>query len=359
MNDQAPRSIGGEESDSGSVPLESRTMLPVPGGGEKGVRARPGSSAGLVRSLGLVIALLLICLVGALTTGDRFLDVANFLTIVRGAAVLGVVSIGMTFVITAGGIDLSVGSVLGLASVWATTLATQAMAEDVHWVVMVFTAVAVGTAAGVVNGIVVSYGRVVSFIATFAMLIAARGLAEIISGRGTQLVKNDGFDAFFSGSFLGIPTIVWMFLVVAAIGWVVLNRTTFGRRTVAVGGNAEAARLAGINIKRHTVYVFALSGFTAGLAAVMMLGRTGAGSSTNGTLYELDAIAAVVVGGTLLIGGRGTIVGTVIGVLIFQTLSNVFVLNNLSTSVQALVQGAIIVIAVLLQQRFVVRARST
>ncbi|MGO1600433.1 MAG: ABC transporter permease, partial [Brachybacterium sp.] len=187
----------------------------------------------------------------------------------------------------------------------------------------------------------------------------ARGLAEIISGRGTQLVTNDGFDDFFNGSFLGVPTIVWMFIVVAALGWVVLNRTTFGRRTVAVGGNAEAARLAGINIRRHTVYVFALSGFTAGLAAVMMLGRTGAGSSTNGMLYELDAIAAVVVGGTLLIGGRGTIVGTVIGVLIFQTLTNVFVLNNLSTSVQALVQGAIIVIAVLLQQRFVVRARST
>ncbi|MGP9604280.1 ABC transporter permease [Brachybacterium sp. AOP42-C2-15] len=359
MSDQASRSDGGAALDSSSPPPTTRTLRPVPDPGGRGVRARLGGGTGLGRSLGLVVALLLICLVGALTSGDRFLDVDNVLTIVRGAAVIGVVSIGMTFVITAGGIDLSVGSVLGLASVWATTLATQAMAEDVHWLVMVFTAVAVGTAAGIVNGIVVSYGKVVSFIATFAMLIAARGLAEIISGRGTQLVTNDGFDDFFGGSLLGVPTIVWMFLIVAAVGWVVLNRTTFGRRTVAVGGNAEAARLAGINIRRHTVYVFALSGFTTGLAAVMMLGRTGAGSSTNGTLYELDAIAAVVVGGTLLIGGRGTIVGTVIGVLIFQTLTNVFVLNNLSTSVQALVQGAIIVIAVLLQQRFVVRARST
>ncbi|GAA1486196.1 ABC transporter permease [Brachybacterium fresconis] len=359
MSEQAPRSDGSAEPAGGPVPSGAVATEPVADSGGTGSRARPGRGAGLGRSLGLVIALLLICLVGALTAGDRFLDVDNVLTIVRGAAVIGVVSIGMTFVITAGGIDLSVGSVLGLASVWATTLATQAMAEDVHWIVMVFTGVAVGTAAGIVNGIVVSYGRVVSFIATFAMLIAARGLAEIISGRGTQLVTDEGFDAFFNGSVLGIPTIVWMFLAVAALGWVVLNRTTFGRRTVAVGGNAEAARLAGINIRRHTVYVFALSGFTAGLAAVMMLGRTGAGSSTNGTLYELDAIAAVVVGGTLLIGGRGTIVGTVIGVLIFQTLTNVFVLNNLSTSVQALVQGAIIVVAVLLQQRFVVRARST
>ena len=359
MSEQAPRSEGGAEPGSGSVPPTESALPPAPDTGEQGVRPRLGRGAGLGRSLGLIVALLLICLVGALTSGDRFLDVDNVLTIARGAAVIGVVSIGMTFVITAGGIDLSVGSVLGLASVWATTLATQAMAEDMHWIVMVFTGVVVGTAAGIVNGIVVSYGKVVSFIATFAMLIAARGLAEIISGRGTQLVTDDGFEDFFNGSFLGVPTIVWMFIVVAAIGWVVLNRTTFGRRTVAVGGNAEAARLAGINIRRHTVYVFALSGFTAGLAAVMMLGRTGAGSSTNGTLYELDAIAAVVVGGTLLVGGRGTIVGTVIGVLIFQTLTNVFVLNNLSTSVQALVQGAIIVIAVLLQQRFVVRARST
>ncbi|ASK66862.1 sugar ABC transporter permease [Brachybacterium avium] len=367
MSEQAQRSGEGAAPDEGAgvdlgngpVPSDVPTRQLADGPDGRGTRTRRGRSVGLGRSLGLIIALLLICVVGGLTAGDRFLDIDNVLTIVRGAAVIGVVSIGMTFVITAGGIDLSVGSVLGLASVWATTLATQAMAEDVHWIVMVFTGVAVGTAAGVVNGIVVSYGKVVSFIATFAMLIAARGLAEIISGRGTQLVTDNDFATFFSGVLLGIPTIVWIFLVVAAIGWVVLNRTTFGRRTVAVGGNPEAARLAGINIRRHTVYVFALSGFTAGLAAVMMLGRTGAGSSTNGTLYELDAIAAVVVGGTLLIGGRGTIVGTVIGVLIFQTLTNVFVLNNLSTSVQALVQGAIIVIAVLLQQRFVGRARST
>ncbi len=308
--------------------------------------------------LGLIVALILICLVGAITAGDRFVDTANVLTILRAAAVLGVVSIGVTFVITAGGIDLSVGSVLGLASVWATTLATQRMAEDTHWLVMVFTAAAVGTAAGLVNGLIVAYGKVVSFIATLAMLIAARGLAEIISGRRTQLVTDSGFEGFFDGNFLGVPTIVWIFAIVAAIAWVLLNRTTFGRRTVAVGGNAEAARLAGINIKRHLVYVFALSGFTAGIAAVMMMGRTGAGTSTHGMLLELDAIAAVVVGGTLLIGGRGTIIGTVIGVLIFTTLENVFVLNNLSTSVQALVQGGIIVVAVLLQQRFAVRGTS-
>ena len=141
-------------------------------------------------------------------------------------------------------------------------------------------------------------------------------------------------------------------------GWILLNRTTFGRRTIAVGGNPEAARLAGIKVKRHTMYLYALSGLTAGIGGVMMLGRTTAGSSTNGQLYELDAIAAVVVGGTLLIGGRGTIVGTVLGVLIFTTLTNVFTQNNLSSSAQNVAKGVIIVVAVLLQQRIAERSRA-
>lgn len=320
-------------------------------GGGKPSAAKRGGGSGVVRNLGLVIALVLLCVAGFVTAGDRFATAGNITTILSLAATIGIISIGMTFVITAGGIDLSVGSVMGLATVWATTLATQSMAEDTHWIVIAVTAMLVGTAAGLVNGVIIAYGRVVAFIATLAMLVAARGLAEIISNRQTQLLDVDGFGDFFGGSFLGLRITVWMFVVVAVAGWVLLNRTTFGRRTIAVGGNPEAARLAGINVQRHTMYVYALAGLTAGIAAITMLGRTGAGSSTNGLLYELDAIAIVVVGGTLLIGGRGTIVGTVLGGLIFATLTNVFILNNLSTSVQQVAKGAIIVIAVLLQQR--------
>ena len=324
----------------------------------EGGRRLPGLRE-MTRDLGLVVALAALLVIGVATSGERFLSLANLMVILQQAAIIGVISIGVTFVITAGGIDLSVGSVLGLATVWATTLATQTMAQDLHWLVMVFTALAVGTAAGLVNGVVVAYGRVVSFIATLAMLVAARGLAEIISDRKTQIVRVDSFLDTFRGDLLGIPVIVWIFIVVAAAGWFLLNRTTFGRRTVAIGGNPEAARLAGIKIRRHTVLVFALSGLTAGIAAVMMIARTTAGTSTNGYLYELDAIAAVVVGGTLLIGGRGTIVGTVLGVLIFATLTNIFIQNNLSISAQSLAKGAIIVGAVLLQQRFATRSRST
>jgi ribose transport system permease protein len=199
--------------------------------------------------------------------------------------------------------------------------------------------------------VVIAYGKLVAFIATLAMLAAARGLAEIIANRRTQIIQDKDFLEFFSGDVLGIPTLVIIFALVAVAGWVLLNRTTFGRRTFAVGGNAEAARLAGIRVQRHTVKLYVLSGITCGIAAVMIMARTTTGSSTHGTLYELDAIAAVVIGGTLLIGGRGTIVGTVLGVLIFTTLGNVFTLNNLSSSAQAVARGVIIVLAVLLQMR--------
>jgi ribose transport system permease protein len=311
------------------------------------------------RNLGLVIALVLLCLVGLITAGDRFGSTDNALTILKLASTIGVVSIGMTFVIIGGGIDLSVGAIAALSSVWCTTVATQTMAEDTHWVVMAFVAIAVGGGCGLVNGLLISYGRIVPFIMTLAMLASARGLAQIISDRKTQIVKVDGFADFFNREILGIPMQVWIFVLVAVVGWLLLNRTTFGRRTVAVGGNPEAARLAGIQVKRQTVYLYVLVGVCTGIAALMLVARTTTGSATHGNLWELDAIAAVVIGGTLLTGGRGTIVGTVLGVLIFTTLNNVFILNNRSISEQELLKGVIIVAAVLLQQRLASRNSST
>jgi len=315
-----------------------------------------GMPPGFARNLGLVIALVILGVVGAITAGDRFTSVDNLMTILRLASVIGVVAVGMTFVITGGGIDLSVGAVLALASVWATTTGTQAMADDIGWIAMVFAALVVGTACGVINGVLIAYGNVVAFIATLAMLASARGLAEIIADRKTQIIQNQGFLDLFRSEPLGIPFIVIMFGLVALGGWFLLNRTTFGRRTFAVGGNSEAARLAGIKVQRHTVYLYALLGLCAGIAAVMLMSRTTTGSSTHGILYELDAIAAVVIGGTLLSGGRGTVIGTLFGVLIFTVLTNVFTLNNLSTSAQAVAKGVIIVVAVMLQQRIARRS---
>ncbi|MFF7684461.1 ABC transporter permease [Microbacterium sp. NPDC007973] len=329
-------------SPTGSAPVSPSAGSPL--------RALFSGSAG--RNIGLVIALLVMFVVGALTAPGTFLTLDNVFVILRQASIVGVIAVAMTLVIIAGGIDLSVGSVTGLASVVGTLAVVQDLADSMHWIVFVLLALAVGAAAGLINGIVIAYGNVVAFMATLAMLVGARGLAEILADRRTLVVQDRGFISFMNADILGVNMLIWIFLLVAVAGWVLLNRTTFGRRTVAIGGNREAARLAGINVRRHVMWLYVLVGLASGIAGVMFLGRTTAGSSTNGLLLELDVIAAVVVGGTLLVGGRGTITGTVFGVLIFATLTNVFIQNNLSSSVQAVAKGVIIVVAVLLQQRF-------
>jgi ribose transport system permease protein len=313
--------------------------------------AGPGRAARLLdsgagRNLGLVAVLVLLGVVGVVTA-ETFLTTSNLLTILTSASIIGVLTVGMTFVIIGGGIDLSVGKVMALASVWATTVATQSYGP----LVMVLCALAVGAGAGLVNGLLVSYGRIVPFIVTLAALITAQGLAEQISGRRSQIVTDPTISGIATTRILGIPLLVYIFAVVVAIGWVVLNRTTFGRRTFAIGGNPEAARLAGLDVRRHTVALYVVSGLCAGIAAIMIASLTTTGSSTHGTLYELDAIAAVIIGGTLLTGGRGTLIGSILGVLVFTTITNLFVLNNLATEVQNIAKGVIIVVAVLIQTR--------
>jgi ribose transport system permease protein len=214
-------------------------------------------------------------------------------------------------------------------------------------------AILVGTGTGLVNGLLISYGRMVPFIATLAVLVAARGLAQRMSDRRTQLVRpeNNAIEALSTTRVLEVPLVVVIFAAVAVAGWILLNRTTFGRRTFAVGGNPEAARLAGIDVRRHTVLLYTLSGLCCGIAAIIIMARTTTGSATHGDLYELDAIAAVIIGGTLLTGGRGTLVGSILGVFVFMSITNLFILNGLDTSDQLVAKGVIIVIAVLLQRR--------
>ncbi|MEU9699383.1 ABC transporter permease [Streptomyces sp. NPDC047981] len=302
-----------------------------------------------VRNLSLLGVLAVLIAVGGLTRPDEFLAVSNLQLVLTQASVIGVVTVGMTFVITSGGIDLSVGAIVALASVWATTLATQ----EYGFAGILFTAVVVGVGCGLVNGLLVAYGGMVPFIATLAMLASARGLALQITDGRTQIVSVESVldlgipDAYI----LGIPPLVLVFAAVTVLGWLVLNRTTFGRRTVAVGGNAEAARLAGIDVRRQRLYLYLLSGLCCGIAAFLLIILSGSGQNTNGNLYELDAIAAAIIGGTLLSGGRGTIVGSVLGVLVFTTITNIFALNNLQSDVQQIAKGAIIVAAVLVQHR--------
>jgi ribose transport system permease protein len=301
----------------------------------------------LWRGGGLVIVLILLVIAGAVTRPEAFLTGNNLFNILSLGAVIGVVTVGMTFIIIGGEIDLSVGALVALASVWSTTLATQ---EFGFWG-MIFSALAVGTAFGLLNGVLIAYGRLVSFIVTLAMLVSARGLAEQISNRQPQVARPPEFRSIANSSVLGIPILVLVLIAVAVIGWIVLNRTTFGRRTFAIGGNAEAARLAGVRVQRHVMTLFGLSGLCCGIAAIMLTARTTTGSSTHGQLYELDAIAAVIIGGTVLTGGKGSLVGSMLGVLVFTTITNLFILNGLSTPFQNIAKGVIIVVAVLIQRR--------
>ena len=298
---------------------------------------------------GLAGVLVVLCLVGQFTRPELFLTEGNISTILRLAAAIGVVSVGMTFVIISGGIDLSVGASLALAA---------RLADDAGHPVLrpvgdgPLCELAVGLGCGLVNGVLVAYGKIVPFIVTLAMYVSARGLAERISGRRSAGRRRPGLPRLLPRRACSASRLlIWLFALVFAVGWVVLNRTTFGRRTFAVGGNAEASRLAGINVKRHLALVYGVAGLCCGIAALMVVARTTAGASTNGMLYELDAIAAVVIGGTLLTGGRGSLIGTLIGVLIFTVLSNLFTLNNLDTDIQNIAKGVIIVLAVLLQFR--------
>lgn len=311
---------------------------------------REDASEPVRRNLGLVAVLVLLYAIGAWSRPDIFLNAdrlwTNELTVLTLASSVGVIAIGMTFVIISGGIDLSVGALLALASVWSTTVATQQYGAGV----MVFTALLVGSITGVLNGVLIAYGRLAPFIATLAMMVAARGLAQKISGKSTQVVKEEGITGIAQNKLLGIPLLVLIFVAVAAIAWVLLNRTTFGRRTAAIGGNPEAARLAGINVRRTQVLVYLLSGVCCGIAAVMVTAQANAGSSDHGNLYELQAIAAAIIGGTVLTGGRGTIVGSVLGVLVFTSITNLFIVNNLAIEYQLIAQGVIIVAAVLIQQ---------
>ncbi|MCG5467608.1 ABC transporter permease [Micromonospora sp. LAH09] len=305
---------------------------------------------GAKRNLGLIGVLAALIVVGAITKPDLYGDPNwvwnNVLAILQLASVVGVVTVGMTFVIIGGGIDLSVGAIVALAGVWCTTVATQSYGAAG----MIFTALAVGICVGLVNGVLISYGRLVPFIATLAMLVAARGLAASISNKQTQVSSSTFINDIAARKVIGIPILVYILGAVVLAGWVVLNRTTFGRRTIAVGGNPEAARLAGINVRRHTMLLYALSGLCCGIAAIMLTSQATSAQAAMANLYELDAIAAAIIGGTLLSGGRGTIVGSLLGVIIFATITNLFAINGLSIEAQNMVKGGIIVAAVLVQQ---------
>jgi len=315
-----------------------------------------GVSARAVRSLGrptpiqlqqyaLIAVVIVLLIVGTILKPDTFLNANNFRAIFTQASVVGVLAIGMTFVIATAGIDLSVGSIVAAAGVAA------GLVIDSGAVVFVFAALGFGLLLGTVNATMIAFGKVVPFIATLAMLAIARGLALQMSDKQPiSLLDSDGVRWFGTGKIMGQPVSVIIFLGITVLGWVMLNRTRYGRHVVSVGGNREAARIAGVPVRRTIFSVYCMSGFLAGLAAILLSGRLASASPVSGQLLELDAIGATVIGGTSLAGGRATIGGTFLGVIIFAIIFNLLTQLNLATEWQQIVKGVIILAAVLIQR---------
>jgi ribose transport system permease protein len=311
------------------------------------------------------LVLILILIIAAILSPERngenvFLDSRNLLNIIRFASENGIIAIGMTLVIITGGIDLSVGAVMSLCAVAS---AITMMHYDFSLPLTLITVLAIGTLAGVVNGVVSTKLRLQSFITTLATLSIARGIASLwADGYAIPLAYGDGEDlapplyrTLFAGNVeiggLAVPVQVFYFLGIAILMSFVLRQTRFGRHIYAVGGNDTAARFSGISVDRVRISVFAITGFLVGIAALLHSALVSQGSHIDGQGYELNAIAAVVIGGTNLMGGVGTIGGTVIGALILQILDNILGLRNVQSEYQAILKGVIIVLAVVLQRQ--------
>jgi len=289
-----------------------------------------------------------------------FLQPANLLNIVRFASVNGIIAIGMTMVILIGGIDLSVGAVMALGAVVAAKGLMQLGLDTFSAVALTL---AVTGTVGIVNGWVTTRFNLQSFITTLAMLSVARGIASLLAGGyAIPLAFGERSDAapasfktLFGGTVeilgLDVPVAMFYFIGVGILATLLLNHTGFGRHVYAIGGNKTAARLSGVNVKRVTILVFGLCSLLAGLASLLHAALVSQGSHVDGSGYELNAIAAVVIGGTLLSGGVGTVVGTMIGAVILSILDNILGLNNVSSEFQLILKGVIIVAAVAIQRQ--------
>lgn len=283
-------------------------------------------------------------IIGSLVS-DKFLTLQNIFNIMQQSAFIGLVSIGMTFVILVAGIDLSVGSILALSGMVVSILLTQGM----HPIFAILITLIVGALLGSISGVISTKFKVPAFIATLAVMVSARGLA-LLSTDGKPVYNLPESFQVLGGNVLGLPIVAIIWIGLTIIAYIVLKYTTFGRKLYAIGGNPESARLSGIPVEKYITVTFIISGITAALAGVLMASWLTVGQPTAGQALELDAIAAVVIGGTSLAGGKGGVGGTFIGVIIMSMIINIFNLLGLSSYYQSIFMGVIIVVALILNQ---------
>ena len=306
----------------------------------------PNLDRNLLHRFGLLFVILLVGLGLTLTT-DTFLSVANLTNVARQVSINGILAVGVTFVLLTAGVDLSLGSVVALSGV---ACATFAHPGDHSVIVPIAVGLLTGAACGLVNGVLVTRGGVAPFIVTLGMMTIARGLALIVSG-GRPVANMSNELTALAGDFLGIPIPVLCFAGVALAAWFFLRNFRLGRHIYAVGGNEHAARAAGVPVERVKLFAYGLCGLLTGLAGVVLAARITTGQPNAGQAYELDAIAAVVIGGTSLSGGVGGVVGTLLGVLLIGIINNGLDLLSVSSYYQAVIKGVIIVGAVWLDRR--------
>ncbi len=293
---------------------------------------------------GLIVLLILF---GALTLkSPEFLTAANMDNLARQVAVFGIIAVGQLLVILTAGIDLSVGSVLGLTG----CITAELLVHGTGIVPAIVGGLAAGAAIGVFNGALVAYGKLPPFIVTLGMLGIARGAVLVLTSANTVQPLPDAFGQIANGSFLGLPNLLWMFVVVVAVTAFVLRRTVFGRYIYAVGSNPESARLAGVPVTRVLVAVYAIAGLLAAVGGVLFTSRLNAGIPTAGTGYELNAIAACVIGGASLFGAKGGAYGAAAGALIVGVLNNGGNLLAINSFYLQIIIGALILIAVAFDQ---------
>lgn len=309
-------------------------------------RSSPRPWSGLLgRESGIIIGLLALCVVFS-WLNPAFMRVDNLLDVALQSSITAVLAIGMTIVIITAGIDLSVGSMVALSAYLTADL----MARGVSVPLAIAAGLGSGLLAGAFNGLLITRGKLPPFIVTLGTMSLMRGLVLIYS-QGTPVYGvPPEFKALIAGRLLGVPAPVVIAAVIAILAHLVLNYTPFGQQVIAIGGNEEAARLSGINVQRRLVSVYMISGLLAGVAALILTARLGAAEPISGTGYELNAIAAAVMGGASLSGGQGSILGTVVGALIMGALQNGLTLNNVPAFYQQVAVGAVIIVAVFVDQ---------
>ncbi len=299
----------------------------------------------ILRSYGILIAFVLICIVMTFLS-PVFLTVTNILNIIRQSSIYGIMAIGMTFVILTAGIDLSVGSILAISG----AIAAGSVKAGLGLELVIPIALAIGLGCGLVNGVLVTVGRITPFVVTLGMMSVARGLTLIY----TQGYPISGFQGAFrfigGGDLVAIPFPIIVFIVTTVLAWLILSQTRLGRYTYAIGGNEETVKLSGINADLYKTIVYMISGIASAISALILTSRLNSAEPVAGTGYELDVIAAVVIGGTSLMGGRGSVWGTLIGALLIGVINNGMNLLGISPYFQLVVKGLIIIGAVLLDR---------